>query len=478
MRSFRCVSCSHELESDALDPTCDACGSPVIVTGAKVRSLESSSFDALPPGVWRFKALITSLGASEPVTLGEGGTPLLSAVRLGGELGLSKLFVKDESRNPTGSFIDRGCTVLVSLAKERGVEECRCSTTGNLGASLAAYCAKAGIRSEITVKPTVDRGKLYQMIAFGARIETRQRRAADSEGSGRAISVNAGNPFILEGEKTTCFEVVQDLKWASPDVILVPVGTGGHLSMFSRGLEQLRSAGLCDGTGCRLVGVQFGGSAGRGSPRRRDASSDEPDLATELAESEPILWEEARRAVRASGGDWIEATASDTIAATSLLARTEGIFAEPAAASVVASLRLAKSERVVDADETVVCVITGAGLKDTKAISRIARAARQVVAPEDYLVARMQVGDTKVLILKSLAGKPRFGYELWKLLSERKELSTASVYQHLGELVDMGLVRETGVTRFKGRERIFYELTKRGADLLRTAVSINRKGRY
>ncbi len=389
---------------------------------------------------------------------------------------LSNLLIKDETRNPTGSFIDRGSTVLASLAKERGIKSCFCVTTGNLGASLAAYCAKAGIGAEIRIRPNTDRGKLYQMIAYGARIETSSKPIERGGPDDRFISVTAGNPYILEGEKTTCFEIVQDLGWKTPDVILVPVGTGGHLSMFWRAIRQLKDSGLIGSFGSRLVGVGFAGSAptdGNQRTTKRSRAVEEPF--TELEESEPILWGEAARAVKESGGSWVETTAAETIDATGLLARTEGIFAEPAAASVVASLRTAKSEGLIDAGEVIVCVITGAGLKDTKAISRIAKAARRVVVTEDYPVVRLQVGATKLQLLRSLAERPCFGYELWKGLSSGRKITTASIYQHLGELEGMGLARKAGVSRSRGRERVFYEITRKGSDLLRMAGRIERR---
>ena len=473
MAFFECVNCSQTLETNLLDASCEACGSAVIIAKGEKPSVDREDLERLPPGVWRYGALLPKTAAQDVVSLGEGGTPLLRASRLGSELGFSHLLIKDESRNPTGSFMDRGSTVLVSLARERGVKTCSCVTTGNLGASLAAYCAKADISAEIRIRPNTDRGKLYQMIAYGAHIETSSKPAKRGGADDHSLSVTAGNPYILEGEKTTCFEIAQDLEWKTPDVILVPVGTGGHLSMFWRAIRQLRDSGLIDRPGCRLVGVQFPGSAPTaGGPSRAKRTDRVEAPFTELEESEPILRSEAVRAMKESGGRWIETTARETIDATGLLARTEGIFAEPAAASVVASLRTAKSQGLIDADEAIVCVITGAGLKDTKAISRIAKATRQVVVKEDYSVARLQIGETKLQMLRSLASRPRFGYELWKELSSGRTITTASVYQHLGELEGLALVRKSGVVTAKGRERIFYELTRKGSDFLKIAGRI------
>lgn len=402
--------------------------------------------------------------------MGEGGTPLLRAPGLGEELSFKNLLIKDETRNPTGSFIDRGSTVLASLAKEAGVRTCSCITTGNLGASLAAYCAKGGIATKIRIHSNTDREKLYQMIAYGAEVEAISKPVIDQPGDDHSLSVTAGNPYLLEGEKTTCFEIVQELGWVVPDVIVIPVGTGGHLSMVWRAILQLRASGLIDESECRLMGVQFAGSApmvGRSRPGR-GRSSTEAHF-TELEESEPFFKNEAARAMRKSGGTSLETTTTETIRATGLLARTEGIFAEPAAASVIASLKTARSDGFIDSDETVVCIITGAGLKDTKAISRIAKATRQVVVSQDYSAARLQLGGTKLSLLRSLAARPHFGYELWKGLSAQREITTASVYQHLGELETLGLARKSRVSTVRGRERVFYELTRRGSEFVRMA---------
>lgn len=140
----------------------------------------------------------------------------------------------------------------------------------------------------------------------------------------------------------------------------------------------------------------------------------------------------------------------------------------------MAALQTAKSQGLIDADEAIVCVITGAGLKDTKAISKIAKATRQVVVKEDYPVVRLQIGETKLQLLRSLASRPRFGYELWKELSSRRTITTASVYQHLGELEGLALVVKSGVVMARGRERVFYELTRKGSDLLKMAGRIQQ----
>ncbi len=475
MERFRCVNCLRTLDSSALAPACGNCGSSVLIEDVEVTALRRDMFEGLPAGVWRYKALLPEVAAEDLVTLGEGGTPMLRAERLGHELGLNDLFIKDESRNPTGSFMDRGSTVLLSLAKKRGMKECTCVTTGNLGASLAAYCAKAGLKARIRVHPNTDQGKLYQMLAYGADIEATTVRHPSRAQDKFTLAVTAGNPYLLEGEKSTAFELVQDLGWKTPDAIVVPVGTGGHLSMIWRAIVQLRLGGLLDGPGCRLIGVQLGEtSPNRGRPRTKKATF-EPSLpVAELERSEPFFRKEANMAIKESKGMAITTTPNDALVATGLLARSEGIFAEPASASVVASLAVATRNGDIRKDETVVCIITGAGLKDTKAVSRLARETRRVAGREPYALPGPQIGETKFLFLRLLNRRPAYGYELWREIGSERKITTASVYQHLEELEGFGMVRRRGSVTAKGRERIFYELTKKGADFLRIAGQLER----
>lgn len=398
------------------------------------------------------------------MTLGEGGTPLLRAERLGGELGLRNLMIKDETRNPTGSFMDRGTTVLVSVARHAGVRGYSCSTTGNLGASLAAYCAKAAVKARIRVNPNTDQGKLFQMLAYGAELDT----TSSAGWRGGSLEVTAANPYLMEGEKTTGYEIVQDLEWKMPDVVVVPVGTGGHLSMVWRAFRQLEEAGVVGASECRLIGVRLGQAD---SSARAQASIGLP--LAELAESEPFFREEAAKAMGESHGLSISTTSGETISATGLLAKTEGIFAEPSAASVIAGLSSAVKNGLVGRNETVVCVITGAGLKDTRSVSRIAKEIRRIAPSTSYASPSPKIGDTKTEIMRLLK-RPRYAYEIWTILGGRKKISTASVYQHLGELEDMALIRKRGSEVFRGRERIMYELTKRGTDYLRITGRLER----
>lgn len=446
----------------------------MVVADVAPTAVTRSELEDQPSGVWRYRAFFPGLGPEEVVSLGEGGTPLLRAERLGAELGLRDLMIKDESRNPTGSFMDRGSTVLLSLARSRRVKECTCITTGNLGASLAAYCAKADIKARMMIHQSTDQGKLYQMLAYGAEVEPLSSRPLLRDSHGGSLTVTAANPYLLEGEKTTGFELIQELGWQTPDVIVVPVGTGGHLRMIWQSIAQFESASLIGDSHCRLLGVQvkptpYGGTKSR---IKRGSQVDLP--LAELEEPEPSFRREANRAVAESGGMMLATNSRDILAATSLLAKTEGIFAEPSSASVVAALSDAVRSGYLRSSEKVVCVITGAGLKDPKAISRLARRARQPAPGDPYARPSPGIGATKIALLRLLKIHTAYGYELRKLLAPDRRMSTASVYQHLTELEEFAMVRRRETVYARGRERIPYELTRRGAEFLRVAGKLER----
>ncbi len=460
-------------EEAPLVARCKRCGGALIPLPLAERRIKRSEVESLPLGVWRYRELLPRLEEHQIVTLGEGGTPLLAAQRLGAELGFGALLIKDETRNPTGSFIDRGATVLASVAKRDGVKRLLCTTTGNLGASLAAYSAKAGIESTIGIHPNTDQGKLYQMIAYGAKVEVLSSHppAALGRGEEGGTPVTAANHYLLEGEKTTAFEIIQDGGWSQPEAIVLPVGTGGHLTMVWNGLLQLSSAGLIQKPSCRLVGVQLEGSSPLADvdEEKRPRKAGGGGALTELEESDPVFLKAAARAMRDSRGFGVRVSAREAIRATGELARTEGIFAEPAAASVIAAMRKIGEEELLSNDSGIVCVITGTGLKDTKAISRIARTAKHIVTREQLVIKPVQLGVTKVSILRLLRREPLFGYLLWKKLRDGRSISIPSVYQHLSELEGIDLVRRSSIARAKGRERVIYELTRKGEAALEAA---------
>ena len=282
------------------------------------------------------------------VSLGEGGTPLLHAPRIGSRVG-AEVFLKWEGANPTGSFKDRGMTVAVSQALADGARAVVCASTGNTAASAAAYAARAGLEAVI-LQPegAVTRGKLAQARAVGATVEVRPsfeqalEEARELEARGTHVLVNSLNPLRLEGQKTAAFEIVEEMG-SAPDIVALPYGGGGNVCAYALGFRE-EGAGMP-----RLVA---GEAANRGGT-----------VASAIRISEPAHAEEAQRAVEESGGEVVPLDDGAILEAWRLLAREEGVFCEPSSAAGLAAL-LADPP----GDARVVCVITGHGLKDPDAV--------------------------------------------------------------------------------------------------------------
>ncbi|HEY6480852.1 MAG TPA: threonine synthase [Streptosporangiaceae bacterium] len=300
------------------------------------------------------------------ITLGEGGTPLLPAPALSAQSGC-EVYLKIEGANPTGSFKDRGMTVAVSLAAERGAKTVICGSTGNTSASAAAYAARAGLGCAVLVpRGHIALGKLAQALVYGARLlqvdgnfddclELARKLAADYP----IALVNSVNTERLEGQKTAAFEIVDELGDA-PDVHCLPVGNAGNIAAYWLGYQQDLAAGRAS-RAPRMLGFQAAGAAPivSGAPVLSPVT-----VATAIRIGNPASWHLAEEARDESGG-LIDAVTDDQIlAAYRLLAREEGVFGEPASAAGVAGLLQACQRGQVPAGSVAVCTITGNGLKD------------------------------------------------------------------------------------------------------------------
>jgi threonine synthase len=315
-----------------------------------------------------------SLEPGDPVvTLNEGSTPLIEAPRLSERIG-ARAFFKFEGLNPTGSFKDRGMTVAVSRAKGRGAEAIICASTGNTAASCAAYAARAGLRGAVIVpEGKIAIGKLAQALMHGARVVALQGNFDDALRIVRELSqkhpielVNSVNPHRIEGQKTAAFEVVEDLG-EMPGALAIPVGNAGNVTAYWRGFTELVERKLpkleVAGPGPVLYGFQAEGAA----PLVRGEPVEHPEtVASAIRIGNPARWEEAMAAFTASRGRVAAVSDEQILNAYRWLADNEGVFCEPASAASVAGL-LAHGLPTVDGaptPETVVCVLTGHGLKD------------------------------------------------------------------------------------------------------------------
>ena len=325
------------------------------------------------PLLERYRDLLARPGEAFPITLGEGGTPLVQARRLGAELGLDSLYLKVEGSNPTGSFKDRGMALAVNRAVGLGARAIVCASTGNTAASAAAYAAAAGLPCHVVLPAgKVARGKLAQALAAGAHLITIDGNFDQALAAVRALGdeggvavVNSVNPDRVAGQQTAAFEIVDELGHAS-DVVALPVGNAGNITSYWAGFLRYSASGRTDGRRPRMLGFQAEGAA----PIVRGEPVESPDtVATAIRIGNPASWAGAVAARDESGG-LIETVSDDEILAMQLrIAQAEGVFCEPASAAGVAGVaRLAREGRL-GRDETVVCVLTGHGLKDPDAVA-------------------------------------------------------------------------------------------------------------
>lgn len=321
----------------------------------------------------RYRDLLARDGEAFPLTLGEGGTPLIHARRLGSELGLARLFLKFEGTNPTGSFKDRGMVLAVNRAVQGAARAVICASTGNTSASAAAYAAAAGIPCYVVLPAgKVARGKLAQALAAGARLImvdgnfdaalSAVRKLGDE---GVAAVVNSINPDRLEGQQTLAFEIVDALGNA-PDAVALPVGNAGNITAVWRGFRRYAEAGRVPAASLpRMFGFQADGAA----PIVRGEPVESPEtVATAIRIGNPASWRGAEAARDESGGLIASVSDDEILEAQLAIAQLEGVFCEPASAAGVAGIRRLAAEGVIGPEETVTCILTGHGLKDPDAV--------------------------------------------------------------------------------------------------------------
>ena len=302
-----------------------------------------------------------------PITLLEGGTPLIHAAKIS-ELTGCTVHLKVEGLNPTGSFKDRGMTMAVTDALARGQQAVLCASTGNTSASAAAYAARGSITCAVLIpQGKIAMGKLAQAVMHGAKIiqidgnfddclELARKTTADFPA---VALVNSVNPVRIEGQKTAAFEIIDALGTA-PDVHALPVGNAGNITAYWRGYREYHRDGLSDRLP-RMLGTQAAGAA----PLVSGKPVKEPEtIATAIRIGSPASWGPAVEAQQQSNGRFLAATDDEILAAYHLVARSEGVFVEPASAAGIAGLLKSVEDGWVSRGSSVVCTVTGNGLKD------------------------------------------------------------------------------------------------------------------
>jgi threonine synthase len=320
------------------------------------------------PGIIEaYRELLPVADATPVITLLEGNTPLLDAPRIAARADVARVLLKVEGSLPTGSFKDRGMTMAVSKAAERGAKAVICASTGNTSASAAAYAARAGIICAVVLPAgQIALGKLAQALIHGARVVAVPdnfdvaleivRELAERPG---VELVNSINPFRVEGQKTAAFEIV-DVLGDAPTAHCMPVGNAGNITAYWKGYSEYLERGRTT-RAPRMLGWQAAGAAPivRGEPIRHPET-----IATAIQIGNPASWKQAEAARDDSGGHIGAVLDSEILEAYRILASEEGVFVEPASAASVAGLLRASTEGLIDSNDTVVCTLTGHGLKD------------------------------------------------------------------------------------------------------------------
>ena len=380
MFQLECIDCHEKYSPKEIIYYCEKCGGLLTVTYdfEKIKlKMEKTRWEKRPLSVWKYKEILPVLDESKIVSLREGGTKLYKCDKLGEKFGLKNLYVKNEGENPTGSFKDRGMTVGVTKALEYGVKTVVCASTGNTSASLAAYATKAGVECLVLIPSgKIAYGKLAQAIVYGAKVVQVKGNFDDALNIIVKLSLdykgvyllNSINPYRLEGQKTLAFEVFNQLKGKVPERVVVPVGNAGNISAIWKGFLEFKELGFTDNLP-KMIGVQAEGAAPIAKAIKAGEETIKPvpqpeTVATAIRIGSPVNWKKALKAIKQSNGKAEIVSDEEIVEAQKLLARSEGIFVEPASASTIAGLKKLCEMGEIDKDEVIVCVATGHGLKD------------------------------------------------------------------------------------------------------------------
>jgi threonine synthase len=340
----------------------------------------------------RYRQYLPVTADTPMLSMGEGDTPLVESRRLGKEFGIGRLFFKLEGCNPTGSFKDRGMVVAVAKALEAGHTTILCASTGNTSASAAAYGAAAGLETVVLIPAgQIAAGKLSQAVAYGARVIQVAGNFDAALDIAREVAenynislVNSVNPHRIEGQKTAAFEIIESLG-AAPDHLFIPVGNAGNITAYWKGFKEAyadeRASSLP-----KMMGFQAEGSA----PIVAGHPIAEPQtIASAIRIGNPASWSSAIEAREQSGGSIGTVSDDEILEAYTLLARKEGIFCEPASAASVAGAIKSVRAGMDLSSSTIVCIITGHGLKDPSVAMGIAGRPQEEAPADARIVANM-----------------------------------------------------------------------------------------
>jgi threonine synthase len=380
---LRCRECGAEYELQATH-VCEMCFGPLDVAYdyAVIRTRVSrEKIERGPRSMWRYRDLLPLDDDAPVVTLGEGLTPLVKAERLGAELGLRNLYLKNDSVNPTNSFKDRVVSVAVSWARRHGFETIACASTGNLANAVAAYSARAGLECFVFIPADIEPGKVIPTSVFGPNLVAVRGNYDDVNRLCSELvetcpwafcNINV-RPFYAEGSKTLTFETVEQLGWRLPDEIVIPIASGCQFVRHRRAAQELLDLGLAEGALPALSGAQALGCAPVYNAWRDGEDRVKPvrpnTIAKSIAIGNPSDGSYVLRIAHETGGTVEAVSEEEIVAAIRLLARSEGIFTETAGGVTIGVLAKLAAAGRWRGDEVIVAYVTGHGLKTADAVA-------------------------------------------------------------------------------------------------------------
>jgi threonine synthase len=385
VKGLQCRECGSDYPI-AAQHVCEFCFGPLEIVydyDAIAGEISRERIAAGPLSIWRYADLLPELPGTDPaarVDLGAGFTPLVRAERLGAELGLDDLWIKNDTVNPTNSFKDRVVSVALTAAKQLGFDTAACASTGNLANSVAAHAANAGMDAYVFIPADLEQAKVLasaiyapNLIAVKGNYDDVNRLCAEVAGEYGWAFVNVNvRPYYAEGSKTIGFEIAEQLGWQLPDHVVAPMASGSMLVKIDKAFTELVKVGLVEESAYRISGAQATGCSPIALAHKDGSGAVRPvrpeTIAKSLAIGNPADGYYALDAVGRTGGWMEDVSDAEIVDAMRLLARTEGIFGETAAGVTIACLRKAAEAGQIARDERTVAVVSGLGLKTMDAL--------------------------------------------------------------------------------------------------------------